>query len=78
MAVPVTPVGLDNQPHDTDNPLFVSLPLDLMTDGGDGQNRRLRVDDGQTGFFAGREFRMYREFTGSLGRASIKEKCNGE
>jgi hypothetical protein len=34
-----------------------------MTDGGDGPNRRLRVDVGQTGFFAGREFRTFYEFT---------------
>lgn len=32
---------------------------DLMTDGGFGPNRRLRVDSGQTGFFAGRFFRSY-------------------
>lgn len=34
-------------------------PFDLLTDGGDGPNRRLRVDPGQTGFFAGREFRTF-------------------
>lgn len=28
-------------------------PFDLLTDGGDGPNRRLRVDVGHTGFFAG-------------------------
>lgn len=36
-------------------------PLDIMTDGGNGPNRRLRVDVGQTGFFAGREFRTFTE-----------------
>lgn len=36
-------------------------PVDLLTDGGDGPNRRVRVDVGQTGFFAGREFRTFRE-----------------
>lgn len=36
---------------------------DLLTDGGDGPNRRLRVDVGQTGFFSGREFRTFHEFT---------------
>lgn len=36
-------------------------PFDLLTDGGDGPNRRLRVDVGQTGFFAGREFRTFKE-----------------
>lgn len=38
-------------------------PFDLMTDGGEGPNRRLRVDVGQTGFFAGREFRTFMRFT---------------
>jgi len=37
-------------------------PFDLMTDGGMGPNRRLRVDVAQTGFFAGREFRTFREW----------------
>lgn len=63
MAQPVTPVSADDIQYSTDNPLFVILPLDLMTDGGDGPNRRIRVDSGQTGFFAGREFRTYYEFT---------------
>lgn len=35
---------------------------DLLTDGGFGQSRRLRVDPGQTGFFAGKFFRSYFEF----------------
>jgi len=34
---------------------------DLLTDGGDGPNRRWRVDVGQTGFFGGREFRTFKE-----------------
>ena len=34
---------------------------DLLTDGGDGPSRRLRVDVAQTGFFAGREFRTFKE-----------------
>ena len=38
-------------------------PYDLLTDGGDGEYRRLRVDVGQTGFFAGREFRSFLEFS---------------
>lgn len=37
-------------------------PFDLLTDGGDGPNRRIRVDVAQTGFFAGREFRTFKEF----------------
>jgi hypothetical protein len=36
-------------------------PSDILTDGGFGQNRRLRVDPGQTGFFAGKFFRSYIE-----------------
>lgn len=38
-------------------------PFDLLTDGGDGPSRRFRVDPGSTGFFAGREFRAYYEFS---------------
>jgi len=37
-------------------------PYDLLTDGGDGEYRRLRVDVGQTSFYAGREFRSFLEF----------------
>jgi hypothetical protein len=37
-------------------------PKVLMTDG-DGQYARLKVDVGQTGFFAGREFRTLYDFT---------------
>jgi|GEM_PF-1200539 len=36
-------------------------PLSLMTDKGTGPSARLRVDPGQTGFFAGRFFRSYIE-----------------
>lgn len=42
-------------------------PFDLLTDGGDGPNRRLRVDVGQTGFFAGREFRTFKELNIAIG-----------
>ena len=42
-------------------------PFDLLTDGGTGPSRRLRVDVGQTGFFAGREFRTFREFSIAAG-----------
>ena len=34
----------------------------ILTTDPDGPNSRLRVDIGQTGFFAGREFRTFREF----------------
>lgn len=37
-------------------------PFDLMTDGGDGPNRRLRVDVGQTGFFGRRMWSLNYEF----------------
>lgn len=36
-------------------------PSDLLTDGGFGASRRIRVDPGQTGFFAGKFFRSYIE-----------------
>lgn len=36
-------------------------PSDLLTDDGFGTSRRLRVDPGQTGFFAGKFFRSYIE-----------------
>lgn len=38
-------------------------PFDLLTDGGDGPNRRMRVDQGSTGFFSGHEFRAQYEFS---------------
>lgn len=37
-------------------------PFDLLTDGGDGPNRRLRVDVGQTGFFGRRMWSLNYEF----------------
>lgn len=36
-------------------------PLKLLTDGGIGPSARMRVDSGQTGFFAGRMFRTFIE-----------------
>lgn len=44
---------------------------DLLTDDGDGPNRRLRVDVGQTGFFAGREFRTWKELSLTLGEVYV-------
>lgn len=38
-------------------------PFDLLTDGGNGPNRRLRVDTGQTGFFARRMWSLSYEFS---------------
>lgn len=40
----------------------VTFPLEMMTDEG-GQYARLRTDNAQTGFFAGREFRLVRKIT---------------
>lgn len=45
-------------------------PSKLMTDS-DGDYARLRVDVGQTGFFAGREFRTFFEFTIPSGQEII-------
>lgn len=70
MAAPVTLVDENGRLYTTQSPLFVSFPLDLMTDAGDGQNRRLRVDPGQTGFFAGKEFRSFYEFDLSDGQTA--------
>ena len=39
-----------------------ALEQRLLTDGGFGPNARLRVDVAQTGFFAGREFRTFKEW----------------
>ena len=44
---------------------------DLLTDGGFGPNRRLRVDVGQTGFFAGKEFRTFREINIGAGQSLV-------
>lgn len=48
-----------------------SPPLRLLTDDGTGPNARLRVDVGQTGFFAGREFRTFREFNIAAGQTLV-------
>lgn len=37
-------------------------PFDLLTDNGNGPARRIRVDPGQTGFFARRQWRLSFEF----------------
>lgn len=45
-----------------DEPIDVNLPTALITGGGiNGISPRIRVDSGQTGFFAGRMFRSYIE-----------------
>lgn len=48
----------------------VMLPSDLMTDD-NGPNRRLRVDVGQTGFFAGREAYTFYKFTIASGATQV-------
>lgn len=45
-------------------------PAKLMTDG-DGTYARMRVDVGQTGFFAGREARTYYEFSIPSGQRQV-------
>lgn len=45
-------------------------PTKLMTDD-DGDYARLRVDVGQTGFFAGREFRTFYEFSIASGSTAV-------
>lgn len=47
-------------------------PSDLLTDGGFGTSRRLRVDPGQTGFFAGKFFRSYAEASIPTGGPSFQ------
>lgn len=47
-------------------------PSDLLTDGGFGKSRRVRVDPGQTGFFAGRFFRSYIEATIPVAGPSVQ------
>ena len=51
--------------------VIAAPPFDLLTDGGNGPNRRLRVDIGQTGFFAGREFRTFKEFSINAGQTLV-------
>jgi len=63
MAQNITPVNADDTAYSSETPLYVTLPLDLMTGTGTNPTRRLRVDSGQQGFYDGREFRTYYEFT---------------
>lgn len=42
--------------------MIAAPPFDLLTDGGDGPSRRIRVDVGQTGFFARRMWSLNYEF----------------
>lgn len=42
------------------NPVRTEPTSVLLTDGGDGPNRRVKVDVGEADFFAGRKFRAYK------------------
>lgn len=42
------------------NPIRTEPITTLMTDGGTGSNRRIKVDVGEADFFAGRKFRAYK------------------
>lgn len=57
--------------YSIDGGLRISPTEDLLTDGGSGPDRRLRVDVGQTGFFAGREFRTFRELNITTGTTLV-------
>lgn len=60
---------------DKDGRMCQGLPSVLLTDFfGEGESPRLRVDPGQTGFFAGREFFTFKEFT-LTGNATITLKA---
>ena len=48
----------------------VDLPRDLYTSDNEGY-RRMRVDVGQTGFFEGREFRTFKEFSIAAGATYV-------
>lgn len=67
-------------PRAFSRPLF-GLPSDILTTQTPGV-RRVQVDVGQTGFFAGREFRSFREFSIPPGaplviRSTIPETLKG-
>lgn len=51
-------------PNDTHaERVYAEPPVDMCTDGGTGEYRRLMVEDGSTGFFAGREFHTFWDFS---------------
>lgn len=56
--------------YENDGSYRIAFQHDLMTDG-NGHSRRLRVDPGQTGFFAGRMFRTYRDFSITGGTTQV-------
>lgn len=60
-------IEVDDVPVSEAAPFPVKFQDKLYTDS-DGPNSRLRVDVGQTGFFAGREFRSFKEFNLTSGQ----------
>lgn len=50
-------------PPSFDTTFFPGIPCDVFTERGEPGLRRLQVDVGQTGFWAGREFRAFHEFS---------------
>lgn len=63
-------IKVDSVPVSEEAPFPVSLQDFLLTDPSN-QNSRLRVDVGQTGFFAGREFRTFKDFSISNGATYV-------
>ena len=57
--------------HSRNGAMRVTPSEDLLTDKGSGPNRRLRVDVGQTGFFAGREFRTFVDLSLAIGASLV-------
>ena len=41
---------------------MIGVPIDAFTEKWTPDLRRLQVDDARTGFYAGREFRLFKEF----------------
>lgn len=62
VTLPAALVNANRLKVEVDDPIDVNLPNALITGGGiAGISPRIRVDPGQTGFFAGRMFRTYLE-----------------
>lgn len=60
--LPAALINANRLKVEVDDPIDVNLPNALITGGGiAGISPRIRVDPGQTGFFAGRMFRTYLE-----------------
>lgn len=66
----VTKLLVDRQDDTWAERIEAYPPKVLMTDG-DGPYARMRVDVGQTGFFAGREFRTFYEFSIASGSTAV-------